>query len=269
MRDLPVDGGMLRVRGVELACRQVGHGPPLLVLHGGSGPTPGASYLAALAAHFTIILPTHPGFYGSPHHGRIRSVDDLAYLYLDLIDDYGLDGLTVMGFSMGGWLALEMATKTCARLERLLLVDAVGVKFADRETRQFPDIFAQAQDAVARLMFHDPARMTPDFAALSEDELAAFVTNREALIHYVWEPYLHNPNLLGRLHRVKVPVTCIWGDSDGLATPNYGRQLAAALPDARFELIRQAGHAPQLEQPQAFVATVLAACGRQPARVEP
>ena len=106
-----------------------------------------APYLDALAAHFEIILPTHPGFYGSPHHRRVGSVDDLAYLYLDLIDDFGLDDLTVMGFSMGGWLALEMATKSCARLQQLVLVDAVGVKFTDRETRQFPDIFAMAQDA--------------------------------------------------------------------------------------------------------------------------
>ncbi len=262
MRDLPVAGGMLRVRGAELACRHFGSGPPLLMLHGGAGPTPRAPYLDALAAHFEIILPTHPGFYGSPHQKRVSSVDDLAYLYLDLIDDFGLDDLTVMGFSMGGWLALELATKSCARLKQLVLVDAVGVKFTDRETRQFPDIFAMAQDKVAQLMFHDPARMAPDFATLSEDELTAFVTNREALIHYVWEPYLHNPRLLGRLHRVTVPVTCIWGDSDGLATPDYGRQLVAALPHARFALIPQAGHAPQLEQPQAFVAAVLAACGR-------
>ncbi|MGK2942510.1 MAG: alpha/beta fold hydrolase [Immundisolibacter sp.] len=262
MLDLPVESGMLRLRDTEVACRHFGHGPRLLMLHGGAGPTPGAPYLDALAAHFEIILPTHPGFYGSPHHKRVGSVDDLAYLYLDLIDDYRLDKLTVMGFSMGGWLALELATKSCARLERLLLVDAVGVKFTDRETRQFPDIFAMAPDKVGQLMFHDPAYMTPDFAALSDEELAAFVTNREALIHYVWEPYLHNPKLLARLHRVTVPVTCIWGESDGLTTPDYGRQLAAALPNARFEAVPQAGHAPQLEQPQAFVAAVLAACGR-------
>ena len=92
MRDLPIEGGV-RVRGVELACRQFGSGPPLLMLHGGAGPTPRASYLDALAAHFEIILPTHPGFYGSPHHKRVGSVDDLAYLYLDLIDDFGLDAL--------------------------------------------------------------------------------------------------------------------------------------------------------------------------------
>lgn len=261
MLDLPVEGGVLRVRGAELACRHFGHGPPLLMLHGGGGPTPGAPYLDALAAHFEIILPTHPGFYGSPHHKRVGSVDDLAYLYLDLIDDFALRDLTVMGFSMGGWLAMELATKSCAHLKQLLLVDSVGVKFADRETRQFPDIFALAQDRVGQLMFHDPARMAPDMSKLSEAELTAFVTNREALIHYVWEPYLHNPKLLARLHRITVPVDCIWGESDGLATPDYGRQLTAALPDARFQLIPRAGHAPQLEQPQAFVAAVLGACG--------
>ncbi|MGE0809045.1 MAG: alpha/beta fold hydrolase [Immundisolibacter sp.] len=256
----PVEDGVLRVRGAELPCRRFGSGPPLLMLHGGAGPTPQAPFLHALAAHFEIILPTHPWFYGSPPLSRVAGVDDLAYVYLDLIEDCGLDDLTVMGFSMGGWLALEMATKSCARLRRLVLVDAVGVKFTDRETRQFPDIFAMPAERVGQLMFHDPARMAPNLQSLSEEELTAFVTNREALVHYVWEPYLHNPRLLGRLHRVRVPVECIWGESDGLATPDYGRQLAAALPDARFHPIPQAGHAPQLEQPQAFVATVLAAC---------
>lgn len=269
MRDLPVEGGTLRLRGVALACRHFGHGPPLLMLHGGAGPTPAAPYLDALADHFEIILPTHPGFRGSPHQPHITSVDDLAYLYLDLIDALAAGDLTVMGFSMGGWLAMELATKSCARLKQLLLVGAVGVKFTDRETRQFPDIFAMAQDKVGQLMFHDPARMAPDFSRLSEEELTAFVTNREALVHYVWEPYLHNPKLLSRLHRITIPVDCIWGASDGLATPDYGRQLAAALPDARFHLVPQAGHAPQLEQPQAFVATVLDACGvrRVPPRI--
>lgn len=260
MLELPTEGDVVHVRGVELACRQFGSGPPLLVLHGGGGPTPNAAYLHALARHFQIIAPTHPGFYGSPRPPQITSVDDLAYLYLDLIDDYGLDELTVMGFSMGGWLALELATKSCARLKRLVLVDAVGVKFADRETRQFPDMFAMAPDKLGELAFHDPARMAQDFSTFSEEELREAVTNREALVQYVWEPYLHNPKLLGRLHRVTVPVQCIWGESDGLVLPDYGRALTAALPDARFCLIPEAGHAPQLEQPESFVAAVLDAC---------
>lgn len=258
--NLPVDADVLHVRGAALACRRIGHGPPLLMLHGGGGPTPQAPYLNALAKHFEIILPTHPGFYGSPRPPQITSVDDLAYLYLDLIDNFALSNLTVMGFSMGGWLALELATKSCARLKRLVLVDAVGVKFTDRETRQFPDIFAMAPDKLGQLAFHDPGRMAPDFSTFSEEELKEFVTNREALVQYVWEPYLHNPKLLGRLHRVTVPVECIWGESDGLASPDYGRALTAALPDARFRLIPEAGHAPQLEQPESFVAAALDAC---------
>lgn len=262
MISLPTRDGALSVRGVELAYLHRGEGPPLLMLHGGAGPTPQAPYLDALAAHYEIVLPTHPRFYGSPSHPRIGTVDDLAYLYLDLLDDCNLSGVTVMGFSMGGWLALELATKTCARLERLVLVDAVGVKFADRETRQFPDIFAMSQQAVGELMFYDPASMAPDFSNLPEEAIRAFVTNREALAHYVWEPYLHNPKLLSRLHRVTVPVECVWGENDGLATPDYGQQLADAVPDGRLHLIPQAGHAPQLEQPDHFVDTVLTACGR-------
>lgn len=262
MLDLPISDGTISVRDVTLACTRIGEGPPLLMLHGGAGPTSDAPFLQALAKHFEIILPTHPRFYGSPPQPHLGSVDDLAYLYLDLLDDQKLDAVTVMGFSMGGWLALELATKSCTRLQRLVLVDAVGIKFTDRETRQFPDIFALPQQQVAALMFHDPAGMTPDFTSLPEEAVRAFVTNREALVHYAWEPYLHNPRLLSRLHRVTVPVECIWGASDGLATPAYGQQLADALPKGRFHLIPEAGHAPQLEQPDAFVDAVLTACSR-------
>ena len=251
--------GRLRVGSTELECERLGEGAPMLVLHGAGGPLAQAPFVASLAREFDLILPSHPGFGRSARAAGITTVDDLAYLYLDLLDEQRIDNAIVMGFSMGGWTAVEMATKSCERISRVILVDSVGVKFGDRETREFPDLFATTPEDLAKLAFHDPAKaVAPDFKNMSEEELTIFARNREAMALYLWEPYLHNPKLKQRLHRVKVPTHFIWGESDGLATPEYGRRFADCITGATFDLIEQAGHAPQIEQPEAFVAQVLA-----------
>ncbi len=190
MLDLGLRDGALKVREVSLECRHLGAGPKLLLLHGGAGPMANAPFLAALAENFEVILPAHPRFEGSAAQAHITSVDDLAYLYLDLLDEYDLQEVILLGFSMGGWLALEIATKSCERISKLVLVDTVGVKFTDRETRQFPDIYAMAQPKVAELMFHDPAKAAPDLSRMTDAQITAMVRNREALAYYAWEPYL-------------------------------------------------------------------------------
>ena len=179
----------------------------------------------------------------------------MAYIYLDLLAALDLRDVTVIGFSMGGWLAAEIAIKSTARIARLILVDAVGIKIGDRLTRDIADIFATDPAELLRLVYHDPGK-APDLAALSDEALEVVARNREASALYLWEPYAHNPKLTRRLHRIDVPVLVLWGESDGIVTPAYGRAFAARIPGARFELIAAAGHAPQTEQPDAFVAHV-------------
>ena len=241
--------------GVPLSYLDLGQGAPILVLHGAGGLPPDAPFLRGLAAHGRVIAPTHPGFGRAVLPDWIDSVDDLAYLYLDLLDALDLRDVTVIGFSMGGWIAAEIAVKSTARIARLILVDAVGIKVNDRLTRDITDVFATDPAELQRLTFHDP-RKAPDLAVLSDEALEIVARNREASALFLWEPYAHNPKLTRRLHRIDVPVLLLWGESDGIVTPAYGRAYAERIPGARFEMIPAAGHAPQIEQPDTFVEHV-------------
>jgi len=187
----------------------------------------------------------------------IDAVDDLAYLYLDLLAEQDLRGVTLIGFSLGGWIAAEMAVKSTERLTGLILVAPLGIKVGDRETRDIPDIFALAADEVARLQYHDPGRAVVDYTALSDDALTVIARNREATALYGWEPYFHNPKLRRRLRRIDVPTLLVWGDEDRFVTPDYyGQAYRAAIPGARLVTVAGAGHFPHLERPEAFAERV-------------
>jgi pimeloyl-ACP methyl ester carboxylesterase len=241
--------------GVPLSYLDLGAGAPILVLHGAGGLQPDAPFLSGLAKHGRVIAPTHPGFGRAELPDWIDSIDDLAYIYLDLLDALDLHDVTVIGFSLGGWIAAEIATKSTARIARVILVDAVGIKISDRLTRDVTDIFATEPAELMRLTFHDPSK-APDLSTLSDEAVEIIARNREASALYIWEPYAHNPKLVRRLHRIDKPVLLLWGESDGIVTPAYGRAYAERIPGARFEIIAGAGHVPQLEQPDAFVAGV-------------
>ena len=246
--------------GVDLKVVRQGAGRPLLMLHGGGGPLSGAPFAQKLAETFEVIAPVHPGFAGTPIPEHFDSLQDLVFLYLDLIDHLALDDAILMGFSMGGWTAMEIATLGRQEFSRLLLVASVGIKPGGREDRDIPDIFGISQDAALDLLWHDRTK-APDVTGMDDDQLAALAGNRTALAFYTWSPYMHNPKLPHRLHRVGMPTRLIWGESDGLVTPAYGQALCGMIPGAEMVTIAEAGHLPQLEQPGAFVDAVLAFAG--------
>jgi pimeloyl-ACP methyl ester carboxylesterase len=136
-------------------------------------------------------------------------------------------------------------------------VGPVGIKISDRETRDIPDIFATSPDDLVRLVFHDPRNGAVDYGALSDEELQIIARNRESLALYTWEPYMHNPRLRYHLDRIRIPTLMIRGASDGLVSQAYAQAYAAMIPDARVEVIDEAGHVPQLEQPEEFVRRVI------------
>jgi pimeloyl-ACP methyl ester carboxylesterase len=162
----------------------------------------------------------------------------------------------VVGASLGGWIAAEMAVKSTERMSALVLANAVGIKAGDRETRDIADIFAVTDKQLAELAWADPARLAPNPKGLPESDLIAMARSRESTGRYAWSPYMHNPKLKGRLHRVRVPTLVLWGAADRVTKLEYGRSYAAAIPGARFETIEGAGHFPHLEQPQAFSRAV-------------
>jgi pimeloyl-ACP methyl ester carboxylesterase len=235
-----------------------GTGRPLLVLHGEAPLDPGAPMVDLLAAHAEVIAPTHPGFGHAARPDEIETVYDLVHHYLDLVERLPHERVTLMGLSFGGWLAAEIAAACPHHLDRLILVDAVGIKISDRETPDILDQFNTHPAEVQRRRWHEPAKWAPDFDAMSDEALVAHARNREALCRYAWHPYMHNPRLAGWLRRIAVPTLVLWGGSDGIVAPAYGRAYAARIPGARFEVIEGAGHHPEIEQPGALVERVRA-----------
>jgi pimeloyl-ACP methyl ester carboxylesterase len=253
-----VSGARLAVRGLELEVVRCGAGRPLLLLHGPQPVNPRAPFLDLLGRHAEVIAPSHPGFGRSPRPNEFTSIYDLVHLYLDVLEHISHDKVTLMGLSFGGWLAAEVAVTCSHRLDRLILVDALGIKVSDRETPDILDVFNTSRQEVQRRSWHEADRWAPDFDAMSDDELVLVHRNWEALCLYGWQPYMYNPHLRRWLSRISVPTLLLWGASDRVVSPAYGRAYAELIPGARFELIERAGHYPEIERPEAFVERVAA-----------
>jgi pimeloyl-ACP methyl ester carboxylesterase len=248
----------LSVAGVELEILRAGAGNPLLLLHGFQHLDPRLPVVDLLARDAELIAPSHPGFGHSSRPADFGTVYDLVHLYLGFLDTLPRGPLTLMGLSFGGWLAAEIAAKAGRRIDKLILVDALGIKVSDRETPDILDVFnAHPQDIVAR-SWHDPARFAPKYDDMEDEELVARARNWEALARYSFHPYMHNPQLKRWLNNIKARTLVLWGASDGVVKPAYGEAYAALVPGARFEAIADCGHHPEVEQPEALAALVRA-----------
>jgi pimeloyl-ACP methyl ester carboxylesterase len=251
------------VDGATLQVLQGGQGSTLLVLHDCEVLTEWQPYHAALATRLTVLAPSHPGFGGSERPETIDSIDDLAYLYLDFIADLGLQSIDLLGLGMGGWIAAEMAVRCSHSLRHLILADAVGIKVSGRTEVDIVETFVLSREQLLEAGWHDAAlgaeRMKlPGAPGLGDMELLTLIRNREAAARLTWKPFMHNPALRRWLHRITVPTLVLWGESDRIVRPEYGRAFQQAIPGAQFQLIQEAGHYPYLEQPEAFVASVMA-----------
>ncbi len=249
-------GDRLRVQGIELEVVRRGAGHPIVVLHGFDTVDAAAPFIDRLARHGEVVAPSSPGFGNSPRPQDFDTVYDLVHLYLAALTELAEDKVTLLGFSFGGWLAAEIAAASTHRIDRLILVDPVGIKISDRETPDILDIFNKSPDEVRQRSWHDPDRFAPDYNAMSDEALVTHARNREALCLYAWHPYMYNPQLPRWLGRIDVPTLLLWGESDRVVTPDYGRAYAGMIPGARFELIPGAGHHPEIEQADAFAGHV-------------
>jgi pimeloyl-ACP methyl ester carboxylesterase len=246
----------LDIKGFSVEIRRAGSGPPLLYLHAEQYFERVTPYLDALARKWTVIAPRHPGYGATSGATEFRSVDDLAYLYLDLLDELKLNKVVLVGASLGGWIALEMCVRNHARLSKLVLVSSVGVKFSGREERDFADLFYMPDIETFPMLFADPKRHAPDYATMSSGQLEELARERQMLAHYGWRPYLHNPALKRWLHRVDLPTLVVWGAADRFASQSYGQSLTSALPAAELMLIEGAGHYPEIEQSEATLRAI-------------
>jgi pimeloyl-ACP methyl ester carboxylesterase len=229
-------------------------GTGVLVLHGGAGARSVAGLAAALSDHAYVVTPIHPGFDGTPRVPWLDSMADLADAYLDLLEELGLTAVMVIGNSVGGWIASEMALRDIdGRVTSLVLLNATGIRPDD--PAQITDIRGLLPAEIGRLAFHDPA-FRPDPAAMTEEQRAGTAANQQALALYAGEDFLFAPKLRRRLHRVSVPVLVAWGEEDGILAAEYGRAYAAVFPNGHYTAIAEAGHFPHIEQPAAVLGAI-------------
>lgn len=258
----------MRVGSFALETFRKGTGHPILLIHGVNPIHPEAPFLDGLAAHGEIIAPSHPGFGASPLPPDFDTMYDLVNLYLAVLDSLPSDDVTVIGFSFGGWIAAELAVANPRKLGSLVLVDPVGIKIGGREERDIAHFFNTDPTELHQRSWHDPARRPPGIYglgwqaaisdAMTDREMITLARNWDSLCLYAWRPHMYNPQLKQWLHRIGVPAQVIWGESDRVVTPDYGRAYAGLIPGADFRIIAGAGHHPELEQPAAFVETVAA-----------
>jgi pimeloyl-ACP methyl ester carboxylesterase len=248
----------ISVGGVDIQAWVGGRGEPVLLLHGAGGNRGWTRSTALLAERFTVWAPTHPGFGRSADAECMEGIDDLARFYLWFIDAAGLGRPHVVGHSIGGWTAAEMAAMSPAALGRLVLVAPAGLK---PEVGEIVDIFYHPLPALRDLMVHDPATV-PEWDELfgrpptpAEQEIVQ--RNREMTARLTWKPYMHNPRLAHFLPRVTNPTLLVWGREDRLVPLACGEQYRRALPGARLAVLERCGHLPPIEQPDAYAKLVL------------
>jgi pimeloyl-ACP methyl ester carboxylesterase len=237
---------------LEIARR--GSGPPILLIPGEEALEIDSQFVDELAKSNEVIILSPPGFGQSTRPDWITGPDDIAYMVLDVVDDLGLNNIPVIGCSFGGWIAAEVATKDDSFISKLVLVDAYGIKTGKPTERDIEDVWLRSPDEVMALKWHDVARGKRDFKSMPEDQVTVVARNNESFARFGWEPYLHNPKLKHRLHRIKVPTLLIWGENDGIVTKQYAEAYRKLIPNARLVTIPQAGHLPHIEQPQAVLA---------------
>jgi pimeloyl-ACP methyl ester carboxylesterase len=234
------------IAGCKIAGLRGGQGTPLLFLHGARGAGVWLPFFKALAEHFDVIVPEHPGFGRSDTPEWLDNIGDLANFYLEFIDKHRLSNLNLVGTSLGGWVAADLAVRNSTPLATLTLVSSAGI-----HVQGVPkgDLFLWTPEQAARNLFADQAlaermlAMTPD-----EEERKRQMKNALTLAKLSWQPRLYDPNLRKWLHRIDRPTLIVWGDSDKLIPPPYGPAFRDLIPGARLEVIKNCGHLPHIEK---------------------
>jgi pimeloyl-ACP methyl ester carboxylesterase len=246
------------VGGTDVHAWVGGQGPALLVLHGAGGNRGWTRWVQQVARHFTVWLPTHPGFGHSGDADWLEGIDDLARFHLWLIDAVGLGRPHVLGHSIGGWTAAAMATMSPGSIDRLVLVAPAGLK---PEVGEILDIFYYPPPKLQEMTVHDP-KAIPEWDELfgrppTPEQLAIATRNREMTARLTWKPYMHDPQLSRFLPRVTNPTLIVWGREDRIVPVVCGEQYRRLLPHATLSVLERCGHLPLLEHPDAFARLVI------------
>jgi pimeloyl-ACP methyl ester carboxylesterase len=239
---------------VSVTVEDTGTGRPFLLLHGGAGPVSFATFAPYLAAQRPgrALVPVHPGFNGTPRPDDVADVKALAELYVALLDQLDLREVTVVGNSIGGWIAAEIALLASPRVTGVVILNGVGITVPGRPVADF---FALTLDQLTDLSYHDPSRFRIDLTTVSDAQKAVMGGNRQAIAVYAG-PGMNDAGLADRLGAVTVPTLVLWGQSDRVVDAEYGRAYAAAIPTATYQPLAESGHLPQLETPAAALTAI-------------
>ncbi len=235
-----------RVRDVTVPMLREGAGESLVFLHGAGGLPPWNAFFDKLASRYDVLVPEHPGFSTPDNAKAIRSVVDLAMYYLDFLDALDSSPVHLVGQSLGGWVAAELAIRNCSRLRSLSLLAPAGLRVKGVPSG---DIFIWSPQETVRNLFHDQTFAEQRLAQpVSDEEADRQLTGRFMVARLAWEPRLYSLALERWLHRVSVPTFVLWGENDKLLPSAYAARWRELVPQARVEIIPECGHLPQVEK---------------------
>ena len=238
----------VEVDGCKTHLRRGGKGEPLLFLHGASGAPAIMPFMEKLAQRFEVLVPEHPGWGKSDEPEWLENIHDVAYFYLDFLKALGLSRVTIVGSSMGGWIAMEMAVRDTARMKSLVLVSPAGIAAPGVLPA---DIFLMAPEDLVRNLFVDEKLVQARLSApVDVDET---LKNRHTVARLAWEPRLHDPHLPKWLHRIDVPVKIIWGKQDRILPVGILDEMKRLMPGAKTLVLENCGHLPHAEKVDEFV----------------
>ena len=260
----------ISVCNTEIEMLTGGSGDPLLILHGTDGSLGWLNYAKELSKHFTVYIPSHPGFGNSEKPEWIQTITDLTFFYSWLIEELQLENCNVMGFSIGGWVTAELLSVSPNLFNKAILVDSAGIK---PENEDIVDIFLLTPQEVAQLMVQNASNV-PEFEKVFGNTEAPsgtyYITgstgnhnpqyiadkNRETAVRLCWKPYMFDPKLQHTLNRVNTPVQIIWGMNDAIIPPECAELFKKAIPNSKVNMIHNCGHLPHMEQTSDFVKLV-------------
>lgn len=234
------------VAGCKVHMLRGGKGKPLMFLHGARGAGIWLPFFKTLAEKYDVIVPEHPGFGRSDTPDWLDNVGDLSNFYLEFMQKLGLTGVNLVGTSLGGWIAADLAVRDQSRLSTINLVAPAGI-----HVNGVPkgDIFLWTPEQSARNLFADQALAEKIMATQpDEDERRRQMKNALMLAKVAWQPRLYDPHLRKWLHRIAKPTQIIWGDSDKVIPPAYGPAYRDLIPGSRLEVLKNCGHLPHIEK---------------------
>ena len=248
----------LDIAGTSLQLRRGGSGDPLLILHGELGVPDWLQAHELLAQRYSVYVPSLPGFGSSSYPDWMMSVRDLSAWVSWFVRDYGLSTpLNVIGFSLGGWIATELATANSHIFSKMVLVGAGGIKPREGEIW---DYFLHSAKEAFQQSFHDTesAEYLKYYGKdWTPDEADQVETNREAAIRYLWRPYMHSITLPDLLPAIATPTLLVWGRQDGIVPISSCELYKQGIPGAQAAVLEDCGHMPEMEKPDEFTKTVL------------